>query len=250
MIRAVIIDDEQHCIDQLQRILAERCAQDVAIVGDAGSVETGIVVLRASAPDLVFLDVQLGDRTGFELLEMFGKVPFEIIFTTAYERFAVRAFKVSAVDFLLKPIDGDELEQAIGKVKLKRHRDDLALRLEVLIHNVRAWEGSAKRICVPTLTGFVYLHLGDIVRCAAEANYTVIFLKEGKKLTVAKTLKDFEEMLEDYNFFRVHNSHLINLAYVKEYKRGKGGFVKMVDNAEVEVAERRRSAFLQRLTAG
>lgn len=249
MIKAIIVEDEQHCIDRLSGLLASVCKQSVHLMGTFQSVEDGLHAINTVQPDVVFLDVELHDQTGFDLLRQVKKVQFEVIFTTGFDKYAVQAFKFSAIDYLLKPVDSDDLQQAIEKLRTKVSWDDISQKLDALFHNLKNIEGVSKKIGVPTMNGFVFLEVSDIIRCESDINYTNIFLKEKKKITVAKTLKEFEELLTEYNFFRVHNSHLINLAYVKAYNKGTGGYVSMIDNSEIEVASRRKSDFLKRMSA-
>ena len=247
MIKALIIDDETHCVQRLQRLVEENAADHVAIIGNATSVENGIASIRQFDPDLVFLDVQLHDQSGFDLLEQLGEKNFGVIFTTAYEKYAVRAFRFSALDYLLKPIDAEDLVRAIQKVSAAHLQKDTADKLDALLHNFRNVHGSAKRIAVPVSSGLEFITVGDIIRCESSINYTTIFLQNKQQLLVAKTLKEFDELLGDYNFFRVHNSHLVNLSYIKNFNKGKGGYVTMTDGAVVEVSTRRKDQFLKRL---
>lgn len=245
MINTIIIDDEQHCIDRLSGLLSEHCNHLVKIAGSYKSVREGIDAINALQPDLIFLDVQIGNETGFDLLKQLGKKNVEVIFTTAFEKYAVQAFKFSAVDYLLKPVDPDDLKQAVDKLKEKISFDESSKKMEVLLNNLKNIQGVAKRIGIPTINGLVFLSVSDIIRCQSDVNYTTIFSKDNTKLMVAKTLKEFEELLTEYNFFRVHNSHLINLAYIKSYNKGKGGYVTMMDNSEVEVSTRRKEEFMK-----
>lgn len=246
MIRALIIDDEQHCIDRLSGQLQAFFPQHVHLMDSLNTAEQGLKAILKYKPDLVFLDVQLTDKTGFDLLKELGDINFQIIFTTAYDKYAVQAFKFSALDYLLKPIDPDDLKQAVAKLVEKNPTIETTQKLETLLGN---FYGASKRICVPVVNGLVVLKVEDIVRCESDINYTTIFMKDKQKLTVAKILKEFEEMLTEYNFFRIHNSHLINLAYIKSYNKGKGGFVTMTDNSDIEVSTRRRDDFLKKLSA-
>ena len=247
MIRAIIIDDEQACIDRLSRMLADAHAEDVAVVASCRTVKDGLDALMKLNPDVVFLDVQLQEHTGFDLLEQVPHIHLDVVFTTAFEKYAVQAFKFSAIDYLLKPVDPDDLRQAIAKVQGKLSSQEMSRKLDTLFHNLKTLEGVQKRISVPTLSGLEFVLVSDIIRCEADANYTHIVLKNHQKMTVARTLKEFEELLADYNFFRVHNSHLINLAHVVRYDRGKGGFVSMDDHSQIEVSTRRKEEFLRRL---
>jgi len=247
MIRTIIIDDEQHCIDRLSGLLAE-CNGSIHLMGAFKTVEEGINAIKKLQPDLVFLDVQIHDKTGFDLLKQIGPINFSVIFTTAYDKYAVQAIKFSAVDYLLKPVDADDLKQAMDKLEEKMGKDEIARKMEVLFHNLKHTQGAAKRISIPTVNGFVFVQVSDIIHCRSEINYTTVFLKDKQKITVAKTLKEFEELLSGYNFFRVHNSHLINLAFIKSYNKGKGGSVTMTDNSEIEVSTRRKDEFLKKLS--
>lgn len=249
MIKAVIIDDEQHCVDRLKRLIAEHCSETIKPTGSFNTVEQGIKGIKLLQPELLFLDVQIQDKTGFDLLQRIPEKNFEIIFTTAYEKYALQAFRFSAVDYLLKPVDPADLVHAVSKLSNKRHPNEVALKVQNLLENIEQLKQYTppKKIMVPTISGFELLPVIDIVRCQSDINYTTIFIKDRPKLVVAKTLKEFEEMLEEYNFFRVHNSHLINLAYVKSYRKGKGGSVTMMDGLEIEVSTRRKDDFLQKM---
>lgn len=244
MTRAIIIDDEEHCINRLSSLLQENCIDRIHLMDSFRSVEDGLSAIKKLQPDLVFLDVQINDKTGFDLLSKVHDIRFEIIFTTAFEKYAVQAFRFSALDYLLKPINADDLKMAVSKINDKRARTGASEKLKVLLDNL---QGRPKRIGVPVLNGIVFLQVSDIIRCESDVNYTTFFMSGGEKLMVAKTLKEFEELLEDYNFFRVHNSHLINLDYVKNYVKGKGGYVVMDDKTEIEVSTRRKDAFLKKL---
>lgn len=245
MISTIIIDDEQHCIDRLTNQLKENYVSSINLLGTFNNIEDGLKAINNLQPQLVFLDVQIHDKTGFDLLQQISKVDFDIIFTTAYEKYAVQAFKFSAIDYLLKPIAADDLLQAVNKLKVKFSNNDVSLKLDSLFHNLKNMQGASKKICVPVVTGIVFLDIADIIRCESDVNYTTIFLKDKQKLVVAKTLKEFEEMLGEYNFFRVHNSHLVNLAYIKSFNKGKGGFVTLADNTSIEVSTRRKDDFLK-----
>ncbi|MEO9022771.1 MAG: LytTR family DNA-binding domain-containing protein [Ginsengibacter sp.] len=246
MIQAIIIDDERHCIDRLATLLAAENTP-VEIIGTAQTVEEGIRLINSLDPGLIFLDVQIGDSTGFDLLKALPRRGFEIIFTTAYENYAIQAIKFSAIDYLLKPIDKEDLKIALNKLSDGISKKMTSARLNILLHDLERRNDEMKRIIVPTVTGFEILNVSDIIRCESDINYTTLFLREKKKLLVAKTLKEFEELLGEYNFFRVHNSHLINLACIKSYHKGKGGSVMLTDGSEIEVSTRRRDEFLKKL---
>ncbi|MBP7555140.1 MAG: response regulator transcription factor [Chitinophagaceae bacterium] len=245
MIRSLIIDDEQHCISHLSSLLREELAQDVHLMDSFTSLAAGLEGIRKYRPDLVFLDVQLGnEETGFELLKQLTDYYPQIVFTTAYEKYAVQAFRFSAVDYLLKPVDAGDLRQAVKRIQERTPGMQISQKLETLLGNLY---NATRRICVPVMSGMVILNIADIVRCESDSNYTTIFLNDQQKLTVAKTLKEFEDMLAEYNFFRVHNSQLINLTYVRSYNKGKGGTVTLKNGTVVEVSTRRKEEFLKKL---
>lgn len=249
MIQAIIVDDEQHCIDRLSFLLESACSDLITVRGASRSVAEARTAIDKLKPELVFLDIQIDDQTAFDLLKEIHPINFSIIFTTAYDRYAVQAFKCSAVDYLLKPVDRDDLLQAVQKVKAKEDKETAERKIDLLVETITNLPKAAKSICIPTLNGFEFVAVADIIRCEATGNYTNIHLKNRQKLVVAKTLKEFEDMLTDYNFYRIHQSHLINLACLKSYQKGKGGYVILSDNSAVEVSTRKKNDFLQKLTA-
>ncbi|MFI5132669.1 MAG: LytR/AlgR family response regulator transcription factor [Chitinophagales bacterium] len=248
MIKSIIVDDEQHCIDRLKGFLQSDYSNSVELAGEFSSVADGFNGVNDLKPDLIFLDVQIHDKTGFDLLREIGRTDFEVIFTTAYDKFAVQAIKLSALDYLLKPIDKDELKLAINKYHDRKKKSDSNQRLEVLLQNTRPQNGIPGRIIVPTSSGFEIFDVTEIMRCESTSNYTTIYLKNKQKLMVAKTLKEFEDMLTEHGFFRIHNSHLVNLAYIKSYNRGKGGSVILTDGMELDVSTRRKEDFLKKIS--
>lgn len=243
MIKAIIIDDEPHCIARVETLL-KPFAATIAVVGTYVTVETGILGIENLQPQVVFLDVQIHDQTGFDVLKALNTPAFEVIFTTAFEIYAVQAFKFSAIDYLLKPIDENDFRMAIDKLKLKIEAKDFSRKVDVLLDNISK-KDAQKKITIPTQEGLEFLEISNIIRCEADINYTIIHTINGKKLTASKTLKSFETMLMNCNFFRVHNSHLINLNYVKKYIKGKGGYVTLVDHSIIEVSTRRKEEFLK-----
>ncbi|MGC4234042.1 MAG: LytTR family DNA-binding domain-containing protein [Niabella sp.] len=249
MLKTLIIDDEQNAAKQLADLLTKHCSKTLKVAGCFHTVEDGVKAIRTLLPDLVFLDVHIYDKTCFDLLQQLPEKNFDIIFATAYDKYAVQAFKFSAIDYLLKPIHPDDLKKAVEKIQLKKKAGELA-KLETLLENVEQLKQytTPKKIIVPTVNGFELLPVIDILRCQSEINYTTIFLRDKQKLVVAKTLKEFEDMLGEYNFFRIHNSHLVNLSYVKSYQKGKGGSVVLTDGTEIEVSTRRKDDFLERMS--
>jgi two-component system LytT family response regulator len=247
MISAVIIDDEEHCIRRLTGLLAEHCGERVSVLGSFRSADDGMLGIQRLSPQLVFLDVQMPGKSGFDMLKSLGNIHFDVIFTTAYEKYALNAFKFSAMDFLLKPIEREELVPAIEKFSKRRPYLEEAGKMDVLLHNLTQSRDKSKRISIPTISGFAFVRVADIIRCESSINYTTVILRDKQKITVAKTLKEFEQLLAEHDFFRVHNSHLVNLDYIESYHKGKGGWLVMSDGSKIEVSVRRKDALLKRL---
>ncbi|HVZ97260.1 MAG TPA: LytTR family DNA-binding domain-containing protein [Chitinophagaceae bacterium] len=249
MTKVVIIDDELHCINRLHKLLMPAYGNMLTICGTAQTIEEAARLITIEQPDLVFLDVQIHDKTGFDLLRGLRSINFAIIFTTAYENFAIQAIKFSAIDYLLKPVDEDDLNNALLKFMDNAKQKTAVEKIDALLVNTQAGNIAPKKIIVPTVSGFEFMDVADIVRCNSDINYTTIYLKNKQKMVVAKTLKEFESMLSPYSFFRIHNSHLVNLAYIKSYNKGKGGSVLLTDGTELEVSSRRKDEFLKKLAA-
>lgn len=206
------------------------------------TVEEGIKGVDGLRPDVVFLDVQLHDKTGFDVLSSVTHRNFSLIFTTAYEKYAIEAFKFSAIAYLLKPVDREDFEYALQKALDRAEQVQLQDRINVLLSHISR-ENSPKRISVPHKEGYVFLTVSEIMRCQADVNYTHIFTSDGKRYTASKTLKHFEQLLDGHQFFRTHNSHLINLGFVASYH--KNGYAVLSDGTKIEVSTRRRDAFVK-----
>lgn len=250
MLKALIVEDEKNSQQLLKAMIEEYCS-DVSIVAIAGSVGEALAAIETHKPDLVFQDIELPDGDGFQVLEK-SQHPFDIIFTTAYDQYALKAFKFSATDYLLKPIDIEELQQAVGKV-LEKHKSDTQPaevkreNIDFLLQQIRQPQQQFKRIVLPTASGFTVVNPEEIIRCESDRNYTYIFLKDKRRILVSKTIKEYEEMLEEHNFFRIHQSHLINLHYLKNYIRGRGGSVELTDGSVIDVSARRKADFMRKL---
>lgn len=247
MLKAIIVDDEQHCIEALERLILQNKV-DIDLKASVSEVEEAIKAIELYDPDVVFLDVHLRNGTGFDLLKQLGHIDFYIVFTTAYEEYAVNAFKYSAFDYLLKPMDPEEFKETINRLQEKRNEESHSKRLEVLFHNFQNKFEGIKKIAIPTIRDYTFLNIPDIVRCESDGNYTKIFSLKGRKLTSTRTLKYFEDFLGDIQFFRIHKSHYVNLTHVEKYIKGKGGYVVMSDGTTLEVAVRRKEEFLKRLS--
>ncbi len=244
--QSIIVDDELKSRESLKILLEEFC-DNVEVCALCQNVEEGIEAIRKFAPDVVFLDIQMQRETGFDLLEKIKPVNFEVVFTTAYSDYAIKAFRFSAIDYLLKPIDIEDLKRAVEKVARKSN-GDFSQRLDQLIQNLKPGVSHNFKLALPTSDGLIFIRVDDILYCEASSNYTEIHTSDGKKYVVSRTLKEYEDILTDHNFFRIHNSHLINLASVKKYVRGDGGYVIMSNDVSLDVSKRKKEAFLSRIS--
>lgn len=244
MLKAVIIDDSAEARKALQMELEENCPE-IELIGHAEGVVSGAKLIRAQNPDLVFLDIQMNDGSGFDLLELIGTISFKVIFTTASDAYAVKAFKFSAVDYLLKPIDPDELKLAVKKADKGNQKENL----NFLMENAKNGNKPIRKLALNTLDKLHIVNISDIVRCESDVNYTQFFFSSGSKLLVTKTLKDFEDLLSDHQFIRVHQSHLVNANYIKEFVKGDGGYLVMTDKTSVPVSTRKRNAVVEILNS-
>ena len=243
---AIIVDDEQHCIDRLLKLL-EAYSDSLLVVGTRGSVEEAKELIESENPDIVFLDVQLNDQTGFDLLIQIEQVDFEVIFTTAFDNYAIKAFKFSALDYLLKPLDPKDLKASMERLIAQKGLKNASRKVETLIYNFNRNIHQERRLAIPTLEGLTMIELKNIVYLKSDANYTHIHILPNKKITAPKTLKYFEDILDEHRFFRVHKSHLVNLSFINSYLKGKGGYVVLSDGTKLEVAVRRKEELLKKL---
>lgn len=246
-ISALIIDDEKYCVDALTYRLTGNCP-DVKIVGNCQTIASGIDAIQSLRPDVLFLDINLPDGNGFSLLDKIKSPEFQVIFTTAYDQYAIKAFKFNALDYLLKPIGDEEILEAMAR--FRNRVSDFNARNQVLsiLEEVRRNGAGLNKIALPTSHGHVFVMLNDIVRLQSDSNYTTFFMKDKTKHVVSKTLKEYEDLLGDLQFVRIHNSDIVNLAFVKEFLKGKGGTVLLEDGTELEVAVRRKAAFTEKVS--
>lgn len=245
--KAIIVDDEPDGIRTLQKMLAVNCPQ-ITVVATCSSADAAQQQIELLKPDVVFLDIQMPGKTGLELLTEISVKDFEVIFVTAYNDYMLQALQYSAADYLLKPVDEDRLTEAVLRVEQRMNAGKKEERTSALLHNLGKTGNPAEmRLCLPTLKGFIVLKLEEIIYCEAERSYTVFHLEGNKTVTVSKPLLEYESLLRDTTFLRIHKSFLINLYHVKEYQRGEGGLVIMSDNAEIEVSRRKKEVFLMKV---
>ena len=245
MIKALIIDDEQHCINALVADLSNHC-MNVEIVAKCASAKEGVLAIRKYKPQLIFLDVEMPWMNGFEMLEMIDQIDFCIIFTTAYDKFAARAFRISAVDYLLKPIDASDLKAAVLKVEEKITNHAGAVNIQNLLDNIRQPLENQK-IALPNRDGYEFVKVDSILYCGAEGAYTKVFFTNRHSLLVSKPLGDIEEMLPSELFIRIHHSTVVNLSAVTHYMRTDGGYVVINTNEKLAVSKARKEALMEKL---
>ena len=242
MLRVVIIDDEDHIRDSLAKLLAKHCPE-VTVIGNADGMASGKRIINELHPDLVLLDIQMSDGTGFDLLRSFSSIDFKVIFVTAYDQFALQAFRFSAVDYLLKPVNPEQLVEAVTKAS-QLLREHFSLQMNVLQDNLKAISNQDRKIILKTTDQIHLVDMKNIVSLESDSCYTTVHITEAINIMVAKTLKEFEEMLSGCGFFRVHKSHLINLAHIKRFEKQDGGYIVLTNDMKIPVASRKREEML------
>ena len=243
-LRAIIIDDEPDCVQSLSRDLKMYCPQ-VEIVAQCESAKDGIRAINKLKPDVLFLDIDMPLINGFELLDLLPAIDFAVVFTTAYDKFALQAFRISAVDYLLKPIVQEDLIKAMEKVQLLHSKEQTQQHINFLIQQLKDQENDAiHRIALPTMEGLDFINLKDILYCKSDGAYSYIYYTDGTNLLISKTLKYLEEILCDFQFFRTHKSYIVNMDYVSKYSRGAGGMLIMKNGARIKVSRSRKEELL------
>jgi two-component system, LytTR family, response regulator len=245
MLRTIIIDDEQHCVDVLKAMLHQKFAGKVSVAGEATSAAEGKRLIKTLKPDLVFLDVEMPVQTGIDLLTELEKIDFEVIFTTAHKQYALSAIKLNALDYLLKPFSIEELDAALEKCIHKKLMAIDQETLHTLISNLKNFSSENKKVGLPTQHGIRFVLISDIIRVESDNNYSHFYFVNAPRMVVCKTLKDFDEILTPFNFFRVHNSHLINISHLESFVSRGGDHVIMRDGSKIEVSRRRKNDLME-----
>jgi len=243
MYRAIIIDDIENSRLTLAHDLFMYCPQ-IKVIGEADSVKSGLEIIHEKKPDVLFLDIQLSDGLGFEILEKLGNFDFRIIFTTALDSYGIKAIKFSALDYLLKPIDPDELVEAVRKLDKNSKNENIRENINLLLDSMKDIPLANKRIALNSADKVNLVYIKDIIRCESQGSYTIFYLNNKEQIVVTRNLKEYENLLEEYSFVRVHHSHLINFNYLKEYLKKDGGYAVMTDNSHVPVSFRKRDNLL------
>lgn len=243
MITALLIDDDSNLRNGMKGLLS-MYAPDIEILGEADSVKTGINAIEHHQPNVIFLDIQLGDGTGFDILEQLaqkrGSINAHVVFITAHEQYAVKAFRFSALDYLLKPVDPEDLNVVVEKIKKVLNDNESFAHIDLLLENIRKKVDKFKRIALSTAEGIHLFEVSDIIRLESQDNYTKFYIKDNKPVLISKTLKEYEDLLSEQGFERIHQSHLINLAYLKSYIKKDGGYAVMADNSHLPISQRKK----------
>jgi len=245
-IRSIIIDDEPNNIENLALLLNQHCTE-VVVAGTAMNADDGISLLKIHQPDLIFLDIQMSGKSGFDMLRSFIDINFEIIFITAYDQYGIQAIKFSALDYLLKPININELKAAVEKARLKIATKQKNTNIENLLQYIKAGNKEIPKIALPTLQEIMYVRVDDIVHCEASNNYTLFYLQSGERILVCKTLKEFSELLTPHNFIRTHQSHLVNQHFIKSFLKEDGGTLLLTDQTKIPISRQNREMVKSRL---
>lgn len=244
MIKAILIDDEENCLKMLEWEIGNACS-NVEVVALCDSGKEGLRAIKTYQPDVIFLDIDMPYMNGFEMLELVPSLDFDIIFTTAYDQYAVKAFKTSAIDYLLKPIDAEELAKAVEKIRTKSAKDKDSNKVGFLMNQLEdIRKNDLKNIALPTFEGFVFIALEKIIYCQSDNSYTHVILEDEKNLFISKSLKEMEQILDNGSFFRVHNSFIINLNKIKNYVKSDGGYLIMKNGDQVKVSRGKKDILL------
>lgn len=244
--RAVIIDDEKHGVITLQKLLQNYCPE-VEVSGVASNARDGRRLIEQVQPECVFLDVAMPGKSGLDLLQEIDRINFKIIFVTAHHHYILQALRLSAIDYLLKPVNEDELIKAVEKAKTANYQETVRLRLQTMLENNGARQAQELKITLPDFEGFHVRKVGDIIFCEADNTYTKINLVNGEVLVVSKPLLNYEELLRDFNFMRIHKSYLINMHHLRTYQKADGGFVVMTNGQRLEVSKRKKELLAEEI---
>ena len=244
MIKCILVDDEKNALEMMEWLLKTYCPQ-VEIVAMCNSAEQGIEAINSFKPDVVFLDIEMPKMNGFDMLEQFDKLFFDVVFCTAYDQFAIKAFKYAALNYLLKPVDPDDLKVTIERIE-ERKNVPTREQFDLLLQNIhQPAKSTPHRIALTTGDGLVFVSTQDIIYCEAESNYTHVILSGGRKILVSKVLKEIDEALSGPDFYRVHSSFLININRIKKFIRGDGGYIVMDNDASINISRNRRQEFME-----
>ena len=247
MIKAVIVDDEQDSIDIL-KALVNTFLDHVEIIGSATDIKTAYTLIKSHEPELVFLDIEMGSNTGFDLLELFDDTNFRLIFVTAHEKFALRAIRFSALDYIVKPVSPNDLKRAVDRLESAGAPKDQGKKVKQMFTNLLTENIGHHKLTLPTIDGFEFVKISEILYCKADGSYSHFYLTNKQKLTTSKNLKYYSEILTEHAFYRIHSATLINLMYLKKFSKSVGGYVIMEDGSELSVSKSRKNGLLEALS--
>lgn len=245
ILKAIIVEDEEASRETLKNYLSKYCPE-IKLMALADSVKSGIEAIKKHDPNIVFLDIEMPYGNAFDLLDQLDDISFEIVFVTAYSNYAIKALNRSAAYYILKPVDIDELTSAIDKIKDSINNNNEAFHTKILLENIKRTHQQNQKIVLPQMDGFEVVEIRDIIRCQANDNFTQFYMRNGDKYLICRTLKFFDELLSEFDFLRIHKSHLVNIQHVVQYKKGKGGQVRMIDDSMVDVSNQRKKELLDR----
>jgi two-component system LytT family response regulator len=245
MIRTIIVDDEPYCCESLATLLERHCSH-IQVINICHSGNNALQSIKEQSPQLVFLDIEMPHMNGFELLEKLPEINFQLIFTTSYDQYAIKAIRLSALDYLLKPVDREDLQRAVQKA-MQHIGQPLPEQIEILLRKLNHPSATISKIAIPTMEGLQLIPVDSIISCSSDSNYTILMLKNKQKVIASRTLKEIEEMLEEYSFLRVHHSFMVNLNEIDKYIKGEGGYLMMSDGSTVDVSRSRKEMLLKRL---
>ncbi len=244
MLRAILIDDEPECLRSLAFDIGQHCPE-VEILTECSSGKEAIKAIHQHVPDVLFLDIDMPYINGFDLLEMVPPANFSVIFTTAYDQYAIQAFRISAIDYLLKPIDPDALKAAVSKALLLREKGEAAHQISFLIQQIKDLESNnVRKVALPTFDGLVFVHMDDILYCKSDGAYSIVYFTDRSKMCISRTLRYLEDALCNFHFFRVHNSYIVNLNHVSKYSKADGGMLILSDGTSVRVSRSKKDELL------
>ena len=246
MLKLLIVDDEENVREALSRML-QLYSEDTQLTGAHGSISSAVKAIKENKPDILLLDIEIGKESGFDIFKHFPKPDFKIIFITAYQQYAVQAFRFAALDYLLKPVNPDQLIDALKKAFDAIDREKFSLKIDSFIHNVSAISNRSKKIVLKTADNMHVVNVNDIMYCESDRSYTTFFMADKSRIMVSQTLGDYEDMFDEYGFIRIHKSYLVNLQFIKRYEKGEGGKIILNDNSSIPVASRKKEQLLELL---
>lgn len=248
MIQCIIVDDEKKALDTFEMIVQRYLPDKLKVSAAASSVKEAVYLIHKFKPELVFLDIEMPDENGFKLFDYMDSVDFDVVFLTAYRNYAIDAIKFSAFDYLLKPLDYNELSNLVSRFEKKKKKENNNAKIQALLSNLNIGADISSKIALPTFSGYQMEKISQIIYCEADENYTRIFTVRGDSILVSRTLKVVEEMLPSDYFFRIHKSFLVNMNYVKSYNRTEGHKILLENGTQLEIATRRNEEFVKALT--